>query len=249
MNQENSRTGFYGKLSSHGDFLSRRLSPTFVRCWDDWLQAGLHFSCERLGAQWQATYLSSPIWHFALAGGICGEPGWAGILMPSVDRVGRYFPLTIAYGGPNVPVIDRLSRDAPWYSDVERLALSSLEVSFSLELFDRALSSLPAPSRIPSLAPKSALGKAFCTLRLEGNEQEAPNVNINQWTYLLSRATEGQSLEGHSLFWSEGASSMPPSLLLCPGLPTMQMFVEMLAGTKACSTAMSQRSVARQAGF
>ena len=28
--------------------------------------------------------------------GTAGEQGWAGVLMPSVDRVGRYFPLTIA---------------------------------------------------------------------------------------------------------------------------------------------------------
>ncbi|MEA5671269.1 type VI secretion system-associated protein TagF [Pseudomonas sp. MH2] len=44
MEQRVSRTGFYGKLVTHGDFLSRRLSPTFVRGWDDWLQAGLRAS-------------------------------------------------------------------------------------------------------------------------------------------------------------------------------------------------------------
>ena len=31
--------GFFGKLPSHGDFLSRRLPRSFVDPWDSWLQS------------------------------------------------------------------------------------------------------------------------------------------------------------------------------------------------------------------
>ena len=33
--------GFYGKLASRGDFVSRALPQSFVGPWDSWLAAGL----------------------------------------------------------------------------------------------------------------------------------------------------------------------------------------------------------------
>ncbi|MFW8696321.1 type VI secretion system-associated protein TagF, partial [Mesorhizobium japonicum] len=64
--------------------------------WDLWLQAGLRHSRELLRERWLETYLNSPIWHFSLGAEVCGRAAMAGVLMPSVDRVGRYFPLTLA---------------------------------------------------------------------------------------------------------------------------------------------------------
>jgi len=232
MYQSDSRTGFFGKVVSHGDFVSRRLSPTFVREWDDWLQAGLRYSRERLGENWQRSYLCSPIWHFALAGGVSGESDWAGVVMPSVDRVGRYFPLTLACGGPHAPIIERLRRDSDWYAELERLALSSLELGFSLELFDRALSLLPEPSLYVASASEPVGEEGPCTLWFEAQPQEDMKDVVVQWASQLARLTEGRSLAGHSLFWSEGSSNLPPTLLLCQGLPTAQVFVEMLAGRR-----------------
>lgn len=236
MNHEDSGTGFFGKLASHGDFLNRRLSPTFVRAWDDWLQAGLRHSRERLGKNWQKHYLCSPIWHFALAGGVCGESDWAGVLMPSVDRVGRYFPLTLACAGPHRPVIERLRRDADWYAELERLALSSLQQGFSLNVFDRALSRLTVPSRYRALAPQAVAMEGPCALWFETAGQAPMKDVAVHWANQLARLTEGRSLAGHSVFWSQGSSDMPATLLLCQGLPTAQAFVEMLAGRSGSVT-------------
>lgn len=231
MDQQDSRTGFFGKLATHGDFVSRRLSPAFVRDWDDWLQAGLKHSRQRLGMKWQTAYLCSPIWHFALAAGVCGEAGWAGVLMPSVDRVGRYFPLTVAYGGPDVPVIQRLRCDRDWYAQIERLALSSLEEGFSMEQFDNALSRLQTPSRLDPLASRPEPARSRLeTIWLELSAQDCMGQAVEQWLTQLERATGDQSLAGHGMFWTEGGSHLPPTLLLCQGLPSAQMFVEMLAG-------------------
>ena len=36
--------GFYGKLPSEGDFVTRRLPWEFTSVWDDWLQQGMHAS-------------------------------------------------------------------------------------------------------------------------------------------------------------------------------------------------------------
>ncbi|MHC6226190.1 type VI secretion system-associated protein TagF [Pseudomonas sp. X10] len=230
MEQMHSRTGFYGKLASHGDFLSRRLSPAFVRCWDEWLQAGLRYSRERLGVGWQEIYRCSPLWHFALAGGVCGEPAWAGVLMPSVDRVGRYFPLTLAYGGPQVSVMERLRRDGEWYAELERLALSSLEGGFSLERFDSALSRVPKPLQPEAWARPTLGSSAAGMLWLERPEEEGMAQAIEQWSVHLAGIERERSQAGHALFWTEGSPLLPPTLVMSQGLPSLKVFLAMLAG-------------------
>ncbi|HEX7686978.1 MAG TPA: type VI secretion system-associated protein TagF, partial [Burkholderiaceae bacterium] len=93
--------GFYGKLPSEGDFVSRRLPWEFTSAWDDWLQQGMQASRGALGERWLELYLSAPVWRFQLAPGVCGPLAWRGLFFASVDRVGRYFPLTLAFaGGP-----------------------------------------------------------------------------------------------------------------------------------------------------
>jgi type VI secretion system protein ImpM len=91
--------GWHGKLPSLGDFASRRLDAAFIDAWDSWLAAGLLGLRERNPAGWLDAYLASPSWRFLLMPGVlpgaAGAQGWAGVLMPSVDRVGRYFPFTI----------------------------------------------------------------------------------------------------------------------------------------------------------
>lgn len=93
--------GFTGKMPAHGDFVTRRLPQEFVLPWDGWLQQVIAESRDRAGDAWLDAYLVCPIWRFALAPGVCGRSGWVGALMPSVDRVGRYFPLTVAMTLPN----------------------------------------------------------------------------------------------------------------------------------------------------
>ena len=89
------QVGFYGKLPSHGDFLRRRVSDAFVDAWDVWLRECLAASRTALGARWLDVYLTSPAWRFVCAAGACGPAPVIGIAAPSVDQVGRYFPLTL----------------------------------------------------------------------------------------------------------------------------------------------------------
>ncbi|HEX7639444.1 MAG TPA: type VI secretion system-associated protein TagF, partial [Burkholderiaceae bacterium] len=92
--------GFYGKLPGEGDFVSRRLPWEFTSAWDDWMQQGLVASRHALGGRWLELYLSAPVWRFQIAAGVCGPLAWRGLFFPSVDRVGRYFPLTLACADP-----------------------------------------------------------------------------------------------------------------------------------------------------
>ena len=88
--------GLFGKLPARGDFVRGGLPGSFVAPWDAWLQLVLAASREQLDADWLPAWLEAPVWRFALAPGLCGEDAVLGVMLPSVDRVGRYFPLTLA---------------------------------------------------------------------------------------------------------------------------------------------------------
>lgn len=60
MNSEySSVAGWYGKIPSLGDFVSRRLPPDFINTWDTWLQQGMAISRTQLGECWVDLYMTS----------------------------------------------------------------------------------------------------------------------------------------------------------------------------------------------
>jgi len=99
------RQGFFGKLPGHGDFVRAGLPEEIVEGWDDWLRAGLAESRTALGKAWRDAFLEAPVWRFRFAPGLLAAPGLAGVMAPSVDRAGRYFPLMLgaAMGAPPEP--------------------------------------------------------------------------------------------------------------------------------------------------
>ena len=129
-----SAPGWYGKLPGCGDFAGRRLSSAFITDWDAWLQQGLA-RLRHSSENWLDRYLNSPIWHFALGAHVLGTQYWLGILMPSVDRVGRYFPLTFlhAYHASLPPDPQH------WWLQAESVALRALEENFDAQTLDAAL--------------------------------------------------------------------------------------------------------------
>ena len=137
--------GFYGKLPSEGDFVTRRLPWEFTSVWDDWLQQGMQASREALGERWLELYLSAPIWRFQVAPGVCGPIGWRGLFFASVDRVGRYFPLTLAFADPGPVALAALSGDADAWLAVEDAALAGLAPTLPVADFDRQMESLALP--------------------------------------------------------------------------------------------------------
>jgi type VI secretion system protein ImpM len=89
-------TGFYGKIPARGDFVHAGLPRSFTDPWDDWMQRMVSASRSVLGQAWLPAWLEAPVWRFVLSPGICGPDGAIGLWVPSVDSVGRYFPLTLA---------------------------------------------------------------------------------------------------------------------------------------------------------
>lgn len=88
-------TGFYGKLPSRGDFVSRGLPRAFLDPWTAWMNDGLR-ACGQLGGGTAfAMKADAAPWNFSLAPGFAGPSAAAGFFLPSRDRVGREYPLTV----------------------------------------------------------------------------------------------------------------------------------------------------------
>jgi len=154
--------GLYGKLPSHGDFLRRRVSDAFVTVWDSWLQECFAASREALGERWLDVYLTSPAWRFASAAGVLDDRPMLGLMVPSVDRVGRYFHLAVVAGlPPGVDVVTAASAAEPFFAGAERLlidTLASTQVDFNG--FDRDVMNLAADLAACNLAPLGGRGHA-----------------------------------------------------------------------------------------
>ncbi len=146
--------GLFGKLPARGDFVQLGLPGSFVRPWDAWLQQVMAASQQRMGAAWLAAYLESPVWRFVLPGGMCGAGAVLGLLMPSVDRVGRYYPLTLAAvfsPGAGVPRSDDAEA---WLEDCETAGRAALDEDVAPDELIRRLPQLRAAD--PAKAPTSA---------------------------------------------------------------------------------------------
>lgn len=118
--------GFCGKLPARGDFVTAGLLRSFVEAWYDWLQLVLATSRRALGEDWDAAWLEAPIWRFALSPGICGPDSVLGLWMPSVDRVGRHFPLTFAALTGNADPAALIREGGGFLAAAEGLGLEAL---------------------------------------------------------------------------------------------------------------------------
>jgi type VI secretion system protein ImpM len=220
MNEDS--PGFYGKIPSLGDFVTRRLPRGFIAPWETWMQEAIANSREQLGDFWLDNYLTSPLWRFALTPGICGEHGWAGVLMPSVDRVGRYYPFTMAAKlDPNCNLFLFMEESEPWFARMESLALSCLEDGFLMEAFEQQLRGVGLPNIERETQPKqsetttTALNNAW-----HANLDEQSSMRSIYPLFL--RHLMKKLLFAYSLWWTQGSERISPSMLVCQGLPQIK---------------------------
>ncbi|NSY39637.1 type VI secretion system-associated protein TagF [Leisingera sp. ANG59] len=141
--------GAFGKMPSAGDFFRLNTPGGFVRIWDAWLQQVMLDGKTAYGSGFDAHYMTAPIWRFTLPAGLAGAaPVW-GVMMPSVDRVGRRFPLTLVAplsetGGAG---LGHLGAGA-LFEQLEDLALDALEDSMTKDRLAERLAATPAPDNV-----------------------------------------------------------------------------------------------------
>jgi type VI secretion system protein ImpM len=226
------QTGFYGKLPALGDFVSRRLPRHFIDNWDQWLQSAMAASREQLGIAWLDIYLTSPIWRFGLGAGVCGPNAWAGVLMPSVDKVGRYYPLTLAAPVSEPQYLPFLFHPGcTWFDTLETLALSGLENDFDLAEFDHELEKLFLPDFLEEGFDTSASTRSSGPGKF-ALHFEMENLRRSSDAFMgLSGCLLDRFLPAYSLWSTSGSEHIETSFLVCEGLPPIDAFVALMTGS------------------
>ena len=119
--------GFYGKLPARGDFVNVGLPRSFVDPWHAWIERMLAGSRAALGEEWRSAWLEAAVWRFAFPAGLCGPDSAVGLWLPSVDRVGRYFPLTFALIAPSAAFGELIRGSGGFLQIAENAGRSALE--------------------------------------------------------------------------------------------------------------------------
>lgn len=219
--------GWYGKLMPLGDFASRRLDAASTGRCDAWLVAVMSGLQAELGGHWLQAYLSAPVLRLAWTPGAIDERWWFGVLMPSCDKVGRYFPLLVVQPRASPPA-DRIAIDhlELWFQHLARAALWTLDEQASIQSFEQALHDAPPwpTSGVPAALLPAGSGASHASYTLAG--RAAP---LSGWLHALALQTLQSQLAGTTLWWrcSEGA---PATLAVVRGLPDAAAFAALLTG-------------------
>ena len=215
--------GWYGKLAMLGDFAQRRLPPEWVRLVDAWLTGTMRESQERLGERWLQSYLTAPVLRYAWAPGVVDAYWWFGVLMPSCDSVGRYFPLVIAY--PRVqPPADRIALDhlELWYEHLGQVAMRTLsDGEGSVALLEDGLRDAP---------PWPTAGRTPCASAQRGQHLRPAHLTpLSQWLPALAAQDLMSRLSGCTVWWRANEAGGTDSVDIVHGLPDGNQFASLLS--------------------
>lgn len=220
---------WFGKVPGLGDFVHRHMPDVLKEQLDRWAQLRLQdFSIEH-PEQWTEYYLSAPVWRFILGAAVTdiSEPRLlTGICMPSVDRVGRYFPLIIV--GQCVTIegdseVDFFENDLS-LTAVSEIALKALDEDWDADELDRALRnhtrSKSSREEFDSLIQSLSLSEGFSSTRIL--------TDLDLATLLAVRSRQSLKIAPSNTLWYRGCESqnyrLLSSALVCEGLPDQSAF-------------------------
>jgi type VI secretion system protein ImpM len=182
------------------------------------------------------------VWRFALAAGVCGDGAYGGILVPSVDRVGRYFPLTvIAKLEADDCLLEFACGSAGWFAAAEALVLDAIAAeALDFDTFDEQvallrnridLDGMSEASRVGALLSRSEFPEESSRWHVPLAALESLQSAVNAFAFReMTRA-----LQPLALWWTQGSDALSPTWISTRGLPDSQAFVPMLSGNWAAA--------------
>jgi type VI secretion system protein ImpM len=221
------RCGLFGKLPAKRDFIAIGAPRDFLRVWEPWVQGGVSASRQALGDNWQRAYLTAPIWRFWLGADLAGTT-IAGAFMPSMDGIGRYFPLTLfasADDGADIAPPEFDAQDG-WYEPVEDFLLATLDRDATYEAIAAGLERLPPPANsagAPRPPDTAALDRGL-VVKAEGNPS-FPTIFGS-----MRVADPVNAYAGSSFWWTVGGQDYAPLAIALRAMPAPFLFTEMLTG-------------------
>ena len=213
--------GLFGKYPAKGDFVTRRVPAEVLQYWETWLEKVVGGAKHHLAGNWQHTYGSAPVWRFWIGDMVFGH-ALAGALMPSVDRVGRQFPLTLVLSGagaahPAPPLAGR--GNEAWYTALDAALLSAKSEGFNGDP-DALLAGLSMPAGATQ-AQADDRRNAFFAYGETGLPQLLRDVGDHD--HQLAAA-------GRSYWWTAGNAHVGPAIIALNGMPDAAGFAAMLTG-------------------
>jgi type VI secretion system protein ImpM len=142
--------------------------------------------------------------------------------MPSVDRVGRYFPLTIAAASA-LPPTPPLAALESWYARASTAALECLTAGATVERLESALAALGPLSFFP---PDVTLDAGDTVLARLPSAQGLADAFAHVAAPLLLR-----ELRGATYWWPRFEGDAPPAVVVLRGLPDAAAFARLLDGS------------------
>ncbi len=221
--------GLFGKLPAKRDFVAANAPPRFLEVWEPWLQAGVATSRQILGAKWAEAYNRAPIWRYWLGAGFCGE-ATIGVFMPSVDGVGRSFPLSLFAGeGENALPPPELDSNDAWFEAAETILLDALDPAATLEAVAERVAAMPPPALQAHASEVGGLKE----LPDGGIVIRGVDRQISLAFLAARRFGHRRAFACQSFWWTIGGEDFPPIALSYVGLPPAVRFPEMLTGAFA----------------
>jgi type VI secretion system protein ImpM len=218
--------GFYGKLPAKRDFVAANVSRRFLEVWEPWLQAGMATSRQIFGEAWREIYLRSPIWRFWLGAHFCGE-AVMGAFMPSIDGVGRYFPLTIAIDeSEGVLPPPEIEANEAWFDAIETVLLDALHPDRTFEEAAATVAALAPPTRTMSDefgADIAELSSGAVVIRGFGADAAPAFARARRFGHRQTFATQ-------TYWWTIGGEDFARTALIETGMPPPDRFAALLAG-------------------
>lgn len=220
-------TGLYGKLPAYGDFIFRNLNATFINPWDEWQQNFISASQQQIGADWLDIYLTSPIWRFVISAGVIDNKVWAGFMMPSVDRVGRYFPVTVVQPfDSRINPVNLMFYSQRWFDQLEVLCLQALEGKIDADQLIILMSAIKINPCVNYLPTQDMLEMGPMLFDLIPTSEQSM---LELMPYFLN-ASLLTGLSSYSLWMTKGSELISPVLFSCQGLPPVSGIASMLDG-------------------
>jgi len=224
----------YGKLPTKRDFIAIGAPRDFLDVWEPWLQSAVSASRATLGEKWQSAFLRAPIWRFWLGADLCGT-SVIGAFMPSLDGVGRYFPLTLFACAEQEAAIPPPELDAQdeWFKSAEDFLISTLDHDTTFEATVADLNGLAAPLhqlRKPP-APDIAL-ESDGTVGITAGERRFTDLFGS-----LRNADHDRIYGATTCWWTVGGEGFAPVALCGKRMPDPFLFSALLTGQFAAGRA------------
>lgn len=216
--------GYFGKLPTFGDFIHQVLPQDFTNGFHEWLQFSMASARESLGDEFLTYYLNCPSWKFIMSPGVCGMQAVAGVTIPSVDKVGRYFNFTLATvlpAGSNP--ISYVLANREGFKSMELLALDILESDYSAhEVEVKVREAAQQFNRKEQFADKVETNPDFLQVTID-----RPLPFADQASSLLNHLVQ-EKLGGFSAWWYGQEGQTLSNMVVCRGMPAEEVYLQLL---------------------